>query len=97
MDAPTYSCSTESLGPGVHLLRVHEGPGGRYGDPFVWACTVVGDGEVATLKGAVAAPPWSAVGPIHAALRAAGYTRRRHERIRAGKVRVVEVDLNTKE
>lgn len=51
--------SLEWIGNGkkVGILRLHANVHQRYGDPYIWSCTVVRKGDTIELKGAVSAPP----------------------------------------
>ena len=83
----TYSVSLEwNTHRDSAILRVHEGEGKTYGDPYIWSCFVAKEGDVAHFKGAMGAPPFDAINTISAALLAADFTRRRHERYRGGKL-----------
>ena len=79
----TYSASLTWLCEHVAELRLHEGPDGRYGDPYVWTVNITrrhGDPAVAALSATLTAPPHGARPALQAALRAAGFTRSLYER-----------------
>jgi hypothetical protein len=76
-----HSASVEWLAPDVGLLRVHEGDGGRFGDPYVWCCTVVREYHTAKIKGVDATPSPSIVRAVKACLASQGMSRREYDRI----------------
>jgi hypothetical protein len=86
----TYSCSIEWHCDHAGTVRLHEGEHGRYGDPYVWACTITRQGDVATLKGAVGPCPIGGPRAIVRAAAACGITRRIIERRTASGVRVIQ-------
>lgn len=89
MPSPVWSASIQWLCEHVGVLRLHVGPDGIVGSPYVWCCTVDRDGDVATLCGVCRAVPPGAASVVVKALRDAGITQRRHERRGIDKVRVV--------
>jgi hypothetical protein len=92
MTAPRYSATLEWLCDHAAIARIHDGPDGRHGDPYVWFTVVSGDpsrGQPATLKGADRPLPWGALRPLCEELRAAGFSGRAHERYEDGRIRLV--------
>jgi hypothetical protein len=91
-DPVEYSASLDPL---VSVLRVHRGPGGTFGDPWVWSCLVVREAgttaHLMTTASRLTGEMTRAIGP---ALRAAGFDRCYYERVRAdGTVRRYEHQL----
>jgi len=72
------------------ILRIHP-PGGGLGKPYLWACTLVRDGDVAVLRGAVGdMPPGGRAAACEAGL-AASLTGVRWERLVGNKIRTTRV------
>ena len=88
-----YVATLEWLCDCSAVLRLHPGADSRLGDPYIWSCFVHKVGDEAIFKGALAAPPLSALPAILVALQANGFSRRRHERIKGGPARVVHKPL----
>jgi hypothetical protein len=89
------SVTFEWLTPAAAILRLHDRPGAAYGDPYVWWTVGVlhADGAV-ELKGADRPLPPGGLRALCTALRAAGFTRRVHDRISAdGTVRRLTKEL----
>lgn len=90
----THSATLDRLCVHALVLRLHPGPHGRVGDPFVWACAVESQegGDLAVLHGAPGAPP-GGPRPVLEALARDGFRRVAWRRIRGGRERWVEFDL----
>lgn len=79
----TYSASVEWLDPARRwgILRIHQGPGGKLGDPYAWSCFLarVGPDEV-EIKGVCVRPPIGVRSAFVEALRLEGFRRYTHDR-----------------
>lgn len=76
----TYSASVQWICPHAGLIRLHEGPGGRYGDPYVWWTAFAREGDTAEIMGADRPLPLGGPRAVVAALRAEGLTGRKYDR-----------------
>jgi hypothetical protein len=77
---PRYSCSVEWIVPCAGVIRIHEGPLGRFGDPYVWCATLDRYGERGTIKGVCSPLPPGALRPMCDELYRLGMRTRAHER-----------------
>jgi len=56
MDRRCFSVSTQRVCPHVSVLRLHEGPDRKLGDPWSWCCAVTAGGVVVPLHPTVIPP-----------------------------------------
>lgn len=88
------SVTFEWIAPAAAILRLHDRADARYGDPYVWWTVGVLHDDAVELKGADRPLPPGGLRALCAALRAAGFRRRLHDRIAAdGTVRRIAKDI----
>ncbi len=88
------SATLQWVGADAAILRLHEHADARYGDDFVWSIVVaVRPGGVAELLAADRPLPSGGARVVCDALRAAGFTRRTHERRSTRGIRTVTKEL----
>jgi hypothetical protein len=85
----TFSASIEWIRPDVGVARVHPGPDGQLGDPYVWCTTLDRNGEVVVFKGVCTPIPPSASRPLCDALYRAGLRFRQHYRLDGARLRAI--------
>jgi hypothetical protein len=84
---PEWSASLQHLAGDWYAARIHPGPDGKYGDPWVWGCLVRKDGDTAWLSFTRDAPTPAQLNAGMVVLRGLGFTRYVYERYEDGRPR----------
>jgi hypothetical protein len=79
----------EWLSNSIYILRLHDAPAAKLGDPYVWWTVIVSHEGMAEIKGADRPLPKGGAEAICRALRLHGFAGRIHKRISKGVVREV--------
>lgn len=82
-DPNTINQCTAHFQPLVGCVRVFE-PGKGYGDPYVWSCTALCEGDTVELMGAMQAPTTSVRRAVQDLLVGLGFSHLRITRIKDG-------------
>jgi len=85
-----FSASLNWINDSVALMRIHEYPHSRYGDPYVWWTAIIRrPGNVAEFQGADRPFPQGATKAARDVLRANGFESRTYDRRSGGSIRQV--------